>query len=116
MMEKAAEIGVALLLFTIGLELSRKRLVAFGLQGLKVGILQLFFTMLVTMVLVMVFGLDWRASIVVGAMVALSSTASVARVLTDRSAGFPARADVDGGAHRAGPGHRAAADHRDVSG
>ena len=53
-----------------------------------------------TMVLVMVAGLDWRASIVVGAMVALSSTASVARVLTDRRRRFPARADVDGGAHR----------------
>ena len=86
MMEKAAEIGVALLLFTIGLELSRKRLVTFGMQGLKVGILQMFFTMLVSILLVNFFGLDWRASVVVGAMVALSSTASVARVLTDRSA------------------------------
>ncbi|MEE3001383.1 MAG: cation:proton antiporter [Planctomycetota bacterium] len=85
MMERAAEIGVALLLFTIGLEMSRKRLLAFGMQGVKAGILQMSFTMAAAMVIIMAWGLDWRASIAVGAMVALSSTASVARVLTDRS-------------------------------
>lgn len=85
LMEKTAEIGVALLLFTIGLELSRKRLIAFGVRGLQAGVLQLFITLLVAWLLSVVFGLDLRAGFVVGAMVALSSTASVARVLTDQS-------------------------------
>ncbi|MDG2291792.1 MAG: cation:proton antiporter, partial [Phycisphaerales bacterium] len=85
LMEKTAEIGVALLLFTIGLELSRKRLIAFGVRGLQAGVLQLFITLLVAWLLGVVFGLDMRAGFVVGAMVALSSTASVARVLTDQS-------------------------------
>ncbi|MBG84157.1 MAG: hypothetical protein CMJ40_06365 [Phycisphaerae bacterium] len=83
--EHIAEIGVALLLFTIGLEISRSKLRTFGGRGLGAGILQVAGTLFAGALITKLFGLSWSSSLAVGAIITLSSTAAVARVLTERS-------------------------------
>ena len=83
--EQIAEIGVALLLFTIGLELSRSRLRSYGLRGVQGGLLQIVVTIAATTGVVLLLGGTVATALVVGSMVAISSTASVARVLTERA-------------------------------
>jgi CPA2 family monovalent cation:H+ antiporter-2 len=78
-----AEFGVALLLFTIGLDITREKLVAFGLQGAVVGVLQVIMTLVGGALAASLFGWGIGGSIAIGAMVALSSTAAVARTLFD---------------------------------
>lgn len=78
-----AEFGVALLLFTIGLEITREKLMAFGLAGAKAGVLQVALTLLGGTVAAWIFGWGIGGAIAIGAMVALSSTAAVARTLFD---------------------------------
>ncbi|MHC5002896.1 MAG: cation:proton antiporter [Planctomycetota bacterium] len=86
--EQIAELGVALLLFTIGLEFSLTRLRRMGHVALVGGSLQVIVTMLagaaVAGLLAPAIGL--RGALAVGAIVALSSTACVIRVLLDRAA------------------------------
>ena len=78
--EHIAEIGVALLLFTIGLEISRSKLRTFGGRGLGAGILQVSGTLFAGALITKLFGLSWASSLAVGAIITLSSTAAVARV------------------------------------
>ncbi len=79
-----AELGVALLLFTIGLEFSWRRLRSVGAIALGGGTLQLVLTGTLTAALCLALGLDGRASLALGAVVAMSSTAAVLRVLANR--------------------------------
>jgi CPA2 family monovalent cation:H+ antiporter-2 len=79
-----AELGVALLLFTIGLEFSFRRLKRLGRIALMGGSLQVVATLAIGAGAALVWGLDMRAAVSVGAIVALSSTACVLRLLTDR--------------------------------
>ncbi len=81
--QHVAEFGVALLLFTIGLEITRDKLITFGLPGARTGVLQVVLTLVVGMGGSMLFDWGWAAAIAIGAMVALSSTAAVARTLFD---------------------------------
>lgn len=80
-----AELGVALLLFTIGLELPWERLKALGLGVVAAGVLQIGATAGLTMALARAIGLSPREGLVLGMIVALSSTAVVFRVLADRA-------------------------------
>ncbi len=81
-----AELGVALLLFTIGLEFSWRRLRDIGPAALKLGLAQILLTIALTWILAqMLAGLSWQASVAIGAILALSSTACVLRVLVDRA-------------------------------
>lgn len=80
-----AELGVALLLFAIGLEFSLKRLVRIGPIGLGGGSVQVALTLGAAAGIAMLMGLTGKTSIAIGAMVALSSTACVLRVLSDRA-------------------------------
>ncbi len=84
-----AELGVALLLFAIGLEFSPRRLLSLGSIVLKTGPLQVVLTTALGFAGATACGLDAREAIVVGMMVAVSSTACVLRLLTDR-------AEIDG--------------------
>ncbi|MAE66114.1 MAG: sodium:proton exchanger [Phycisphaeraceae bacterium] len=81
-----AELGVALLLFTIGLEFSFPRLRRMGRVALVGGSLQVVLTMLAAAVVAVALGLGMRGSVSIGAIVALSSTACVLRLLVDRAA------------------------------
>lgn len=80
-----AELGVALLLFAIGLEFSPRRLLTLGSTVLKTGPLQVVLTAAVGLGVAMVCGLNGREAVVVGMIVAMSSTACVLRLLTDRA-------------------------------
>lgn len=80
-----AELGVGLLLFAIGLEFSPRRLLSLGSIVLKTGPLQVVVTTILGFLGATACGLDAREAIVVGMMVAVSSTACVLRLLTDRT-------------------------------
>jgi len=79
-----AEIGVVLLLFTIGLELSLSRVFKLGRAVLQGGSVQVVGTMAIATLLAMVFEVPARQALFYGALAALSSTAIVLKVLTDR--------------------------------
>ena len=83
-LEALAELGVALLLFSIGLEFSWARLRKFGTLALGGGTLQVSLTLVVFAGLTALLGFRTGEAVVAGAAVALSSTAVVLRVLTDR--------------------------------
>jgi len=80
-----AELGVALLLFTIGLEFSWARLRGLGAVAFWGGGLQIAVTVGLGCVGALLFGLGLRTAVVVGAVVALSSTACVLRILVSRA-------------------------------
>ena len=80
-----AELGVALLLFTIGLEFSLRRLRRIGAIALGGGSLQVVLTAALAATACLLLGLDTRSALAVGAMIALSSTACVLRLLITRA-------------------------------
>ncbi|MGB0953605.1 MAG: cation:proton antiporter [Planctomycetota bacterium] len=80
-----AELGVALLLFTIGLEFSWSRLRGLGRAALGGGAAQVLLTLVVAAGLAGSFGMSWGTAVALGAIVALSSTACVLRVLVARA-------------------------------
>jgi CPA2 family monovalent cation:H+ antiporter-2 len=84
--ELLAEIGVVLLLFTIGLEFSLKELFRLKRQVLIGGSLQVFLTITVTS-LIFIFGFEipGNRAIFIGFLMALSSTAIVLRLYQERS-------------------------------
>ena len=80
-----AELGVALLLFTIGLEFSWPRLKKLGTAAFGGGAAQVIITMGIGTGCALGFGVSWKTAISIGAIVALSSTAVVLRLLISRS-------------------------------
>ena len=79
-----AELGVVLLLFTIGLELSLSRIIKLGRLVLQGGAVQVAGTMAATAILAVLLGVPPRHAVFYGALVALSSTAIVLKVYADR--------------------------------
>jgi len=82
--ESLAEVGVVLLLFTIGLELSLSRIVKMGQWVIRGGGIQVLATIAVIAAIGLAFGRPWRLSVFAGALFALSSTAIVLKVYNDR--------------------------------
>ena len=82
--EAFAEIGVALLLFAIGLELSLTKLLQLRRAFLLGGGIQSMLTIALVALGARVFGLAWGNAVFVGSVVALSSTAIVLRLLDQR--------------------------------
>ena len=82
--ELVAELGVALLLFSIGLEMTPAKLRGFGFRGAIVGLTQVALTLLAAGAAATLFGFKVSESLVIGCMVAMSSTAVVVRLLVDR--------------------------------
>lgn len=80
-----AELGVALLLFTIGLEFSLKRLRELGTVATVGGALQVVLTGASAALISVWLGLPVAESVAVGAAISVSSTAVVMRVLLDRT-------------------------------
>jgi CPA2 family monovalent cation:H+ antiporter-2 len=83
--ELLAEIGIILLLFTIGLEISLKNLKRIRSAVLGEGLLQVALTSSATAAILYPFLLRWNQSLFVGFLVSLSSTAVVMRMLFDRA-------------------------------
>src|SRR6266850_5210288 len=82
--EALAEVGVILLLFTIGIEFSLSRLREMGRQVLVGGLGQMAFTLLATVAAGIAFLPSWRVALFLGFLIALSSTAIVLKGLTDK--------------------------------
>jgi len=80
-----AELGVALLLFSLGLEFNWPRLRGLGGRVLLGGVLQVVLTLLVAAGIAAAAGLGLPEALAVGTMVSLSSTAAVLRLLSERS-------------------------------
>lgn len=81
--ETIAELGVALLLFSLGLEFSWSTLKRLGRKALAAGVLQVTLTAAFFSASSLVLGLELREAIGIGAILSLSSTAAVLRVLTE---------------------------------
>ena len=91
--ESLAEIGVVLLLFTVGLEISLSDLVRMRREVLWAGGAQVSATILCTLLVLALWGLPVPEGLFIGFVVSLSSTAIVLKVLADRM-------EIDTGAGR----------------
>ncbi len=83
--EIMAEIGVVLLMFTIGLEFSLEHLFKIRKIVFLGGFLQVTLTTFITLIIVHVFQIEWKAALFTGFLTALSSTAVVLKILQERS-------------------------------
>jgi len=83
--EILAEIGVVFLLFTIGLEFSLKHLLKIRRIVFLGGLLQVSVTALIFYLLSSIFDMDWKSSLFIGFLAALSSSALVLKLLQERS-------------------------------
>ncbi len=79
-----AEIGVVFLLFMVGLEFSLSRLIAMKTTVFGLGSAQVIISTISGGVIVWLTGIDWQGALIVGGALALSSTAIVAKQLTDQ--------------------------------
>lgn len=82
--DAAAEVGVILLLFTIGIEFSLGRLMAIRRLVLLGGSLQVASAVAVVTGVLVLAGVDLRPAVFTGLLVSLSSTAIVLKLLADR--------------------------------
>lgn len=82
--EVMAEIGVILLLFTIGLEVSFSRLIEMKRLLLIAGGLQVLFTIIISGFIFFLFDIPVNKSIYYGMLISLSSTAIVLKLLSDK--------------------------------
>jgi CPA2 family monovalent cation:H+ antiporter-2 len=83
--ELFAEIGVILLMFTLGLEFSLKNLFSLKRQIFVAGGLQVFITSLLIYLISLNFlRLEWNVALYLGFLISLSSTAIVLKLMMDR--------------------------------
>ena len=80
-----AEFGVVFLMFSIGLEFSLPQLVAMrrtvtGFGGLQVGV-----SMLAVLGISLASGLGWQSGLILGGIIAMSSTAIISKVLAEQT-------------------------------
>jgi monovalent cation:H+ antiporter-2, CPA2 family len=80
-----AEIGVVLLLFTIGIEFSLRNLLRNKRNVILGGMVQVGLTVCVAAAISWSFGMSWRVALFVGMLVSLSSTALVLKILQERA-------------------------------
>lgn len=79
-----AEFGIVFLMFTVGLEFSLPKLYALRYLVFFVGGLQVIFTILITTICGIFFGMTAITALIVGSIVAMSSTALVIKQLNDQ--------------------------------
>ncbi|MEM9606970.1 MAG: cation:proton antiporter [Actinomycetota bacterium] len=84
LVEQAAELGVILLLFTIGIEFSLDRLRQLAGLILGGGSIQVALTTAIIAGLLLIADTDWQTAVYTGLLVSLSSTAIVLKLLADR--------------------------------
>ncbi len=83
LVDATAEIGVILLLFTIGIEFSLEKLARIQRLIFGGGMMQVGLSILATVIVLSAFGVEWKTAIFTGMLVALSSTAIVLKLLAD---------------------------------
>ena len=79
-----AEIGVVFLMFSVGLEFSLPKLVTMRRIVLGLGGAQVLLTLLIVWVAARALGIEWRAGLILGGVLAMSSTAILAKMLAER--------------------------------
>lgn len=79
-----AEFGVVFLMFSIGLEFSLPKLFAMRRTVFGLGLLQVVLTMVVVAGLCMASGLGWQTGMALGGVLAMSSTAVLTKLLSER--------------------------------
>ncbi|GHG06640.1 monovalent cation:proton antiporter family protein [Thalassotalea marina] len=84
--EHFAELGIVFLLFTLGLEFSLPKLMAMRHLVLSVGSLQVAISLLFFTLVAMLLGQSFSSALVIGGILALSSTAIVIRQLSESGA------------------------------
>jgi CPA2 family monovalent cation:H+ antiporter-2 len=82
--EIMAEIGVVLLLFTIGLEVSFSHLMRIKKYLIYAGGAQVFLTIILSAIIFLILGIPLKSAIYFGMLLSLSSTAIVLKLLADR--------------------------------
>ncbi len=82
--EFMAEIGILLLMFTIGLEFSLNHLIKIRNIVFFGGFVQLIFTAGITALVARMYDMTWGAAVFIGFLTALSSTALVLKILQER--------------------------------
>jgi CPA2 family monovalent cation:H+ antiporter-2 len=82
--EFMAEIGIILLMFTIGLEFSLNHLIKIRNIVFFGGFIQLVFTAGITALFARMYDMTWGAAVFIGFLTALSSTALVLKILQER--------------------------------
>ncbi len=80
-----AEFGVVFLMFSIGLEFSLGKLRSMQRLVFGLGTAQVAATIVLVMLTSLFFGLDWRAGLALGGVLAMSSTAIVSKMLVERA-------------------------------
>ena len=83
---QSADIGVMLLLFTLGIEFSLERVRQLASLVVIGGASQVGLTTGIVTAIVIAFGVDWQTAVFTGLLVSLSSTAIVLKVLAGRRA------------------------------
>ncbi|MFD2518742.1 monovalent cation:proton antiporter-2 (CPA2) family protein [Salinimicrobium flavum] len=83
--EVLSEIGVILLLFVIGMELTVSQLASIKRTVLYGGFVQVGLSIAVTTGVFLLLGLPWNVSVFIGFLISLSSTAIVLKILQDRN-------------------------------
>jgi CPA2 family monovalent cation:H+ antiporter-2 len=81
---KLADFGVVFLMFTVGLEFNLEKLLSIRSLVFGLGVTQVLLTMSATMVIGLNFGLSWQGGLALGGAVAMSSTAIIARLISER--------------------------------
>ncbi|HZM47129.1 MAG TPA: monovalent cation:proton antiporter-2 (CPA2) family protein [Burkholderiales bacterium] len=82
---RLAEIGIVFLMFTIGLEFSLPKLVTMRRLVFGLGAAQVVATMAIVWGVAAFAGLDWRAGLALGGVLAMSSTAILGKMLAERN-------------------------------
>lgn len=82
---RLAEFGVVFLMFSIGLEFSLTKLRTMRQEVFGLGGLQVLLSMLLLTAFGLLLGLHWESGLAMGAVLAMSSTAIVSRLLAERS-------------------------------
>ena len=79
-----AEIGVVFLMFSIGLEFSLPKLMTMRRIVFGLGAAQVLVTLLIVWAVAAALGIEWRAGLILGGVLAMSSTAILAKMLAER--------------------------------
>ena len=79
-----AEFGVVFLMFSIGLEFSLTKLHAMKRIVFGLGALQVVVTLLLSALICMLFDMRWQGGVALGGVLAMSSTAVLTKLLTER--------------------------------
>lgn len=85
-LDTLAELGVTILLFTVGLKLDIGLLKKMGVKALIAGVSQIFFTAVLGAALCLLLGFTWTESLIMSAGLAFSSTIIVIKLLSDKRA------------------------------